>query len=703
MTIWDIGVAVKKLVLSLATLLKDDAAPGFVVIALVSVLLLALIYLLLVVRARLRALRALERLISKIKDKAQFTQSVDSIEASLRKLRRSGPLNHVATAWREYRETFVPHKEAGAVIIRNSVRPSVFFNVEDLHFAAGFWRVVPGLFVTTGLFLTFLGLISALNSMGEGLNPTSTTIALGSTELSVKPDAADPPSTNAMLKTLLKLASAKFIMSLTGLACSIAFTIALRISMGRIENKIYQLCKTIEERLTFISLEALAVEQLATTREQREHFRAIGMELVAELGRPLREVREELPAAISQSITVAMSPMLQQIGQVSADGMGSMVNELSSRFSSDVGRALSQTSDRLSEAGDRLAKVSESLAKGSGQMGEQMEAAVSRLAEAVGELRNSVGETAQTATTALTAGTDSLLAMMNQTLEQIRDHTRDGAEAMSTAAGEIREAAEGFKTDISAASAEGAFAVRGHMAAAGTSASNAISGAGEAVIETFGRTAAEIVQATETLTGRATAQFLAPLEEIATQMGRMVQDIASGGEHFSQLREGIQNSAAAAERASGAIRSASQDFIAAADPLRTTADKIASNVQSLSDTTRRVGDVVLNAAQSTAQNASATLKAAQETLGGQNRAVQASLQAVEEMLRQLKGQGDRLDGIDQKLGQALEQYRTQVESTVGSLFGHVRTMQDQLAPAIDTLRSVVEQAEQFVPASKGGR
>ena len=67
---------------------------------------------------------------------------------------------------------------------------------------------------------------------------------------------------------------------------------------------------------------------------------------------------------------------------------------------------------------------------------------------------------------------------MNQTLEQIRDHTRDGAIAMSAAAGEIREAAQGFKADVSAASAEGASAVRGQMAAAGSDASKAISGVG---------------------------------------------------------------------------------------------------------------------------------------------------------------------------------------------------------------------------------
>jgi hypothetical protein len=65
----------------------------------------------------------------------------------------------------EYRETLVAHDEDGVVTLRNSVRPSVFFNPEDLHFGPGGWRTIPGLFVSIGLFLTFLGLIAALQGM----------------------------------------------------------------------------------------------------------------------------------------------------------------------------------------------------------------------------------------------------------------------------------------------------------------------------------------------------------------------------------------------------------------------------------------------------------------------------------------------------------------------------------------------------------
>lgn len=89
------------------------------------------------------------------------------------------------------------------------MRPSQFFNLEDLHFGGGLSRVLPGLFVTVGLFLTFLGLFSALHAM----------------------NTAEGVSEEAMTN-LLTVASAKFIMSLTGLACSIMLEEAIAEGRG---------------------------------------------------------------------------------------------------------------------------------------------------------------------------------------------------------------------------------------------------------------------------------------------------------------------------------------------------------------------------------------------------------------------------------------------------------------------------------------
>lgn len=271
---------------------------------------------------------------------------------------RGKPKSSVRQAWSEYDETFVEHEEGDGRVLRNSVRPSLFFNLDDLHFGPGFWRVVPGLFVTVGLFLTFLGLISALGAMQD-----------------------DGAASEEAMTNLLAVASAKLIMSLTGLLCSILFTVVLRICMGSVEYWIGELNRLIEDRLSFLSLESLAVEQLDAVREQREHFRRIGLELVEELGRPLRE---DLPRAVSESIGNAVSPLIRQVGELGTSHMDDMVKDLSGQITTDVRGALGDASAQLAMAGERIGELVTRMDATSGKMGADFEGASERLTEAVG-------------------------------------------------------------------------------------------------------------------------------------------------------------------------------------------------------------------------------------------------------------------------------------------------------------------------------
>ncbi|WP_424363845.1 MotA/TolQ/ExbB proton channel family protein [Methylocystis parvus] len=401
-----VGISTRNAVLWLASLLKFEPAPGLVTLAILCLLGFAILTFGRLAFARREAVLWLRRLIAETANQAAFAAAIAGLDYKIELEAKSGARQQVATAWREYRETLVAHEENGTTTLRNSVRPAVFFKLEDLHFGVGFWRTVPGLFVTFGLLLTFLGLISALSSM----------------------DLTAQDKIEKSLRELLTIASAKFIMSLTGLFCSIVFTLVLRRGVSQVERAIHDLCAAIEKRLTFISLEELAVEQLAAIREQREHFRLVGLELVAELGRPLRE---ELPTAISTSISSAMAPIMQQISQAGADGMGEMVKGLSERFSDDVGRALAKASESLVQAGDRIAALSERMDQSSGRVGTEIDAAVARLTQAVEDLRSAMGATAQTASGAFTQGAEQLLAVMDQTLEGIRDNTGESARALS--------------------------------------------------------------------------------------------------------------------------------------------------------------------------------------------------------------------------------------------------------------------------------
>lgn len=669
-----VGLFVRDFVLYFAGMLKEEWVPGFVALVTVIILLLAGALYWYRTARQVHAINWLNGLIRAKVSRQDFSHEIeelsDNIEAGAR---GSSSQQSLATAWGEYRETFVAHEEDGIVVLRNAVRPSTFMNTEDLGFAPGWWRIIPGLFVTVGLFFTFLGLISALDGMSHSARIRSED-----------------------MQNLLKIASAKFIMSLTGLFCSIVFTVVFRVCYGRVDRQLHALCRTIEDKLTYISLEDLAAEQLRATREQREHFRLIGMELVAEIGRPLRE---ELPAAISNSISGAMAPLMERVGKMGVEGVGDLVSGLSTQLTDKVSIALSEAAQRISDAGDKIGQLADRMDNSSGRMGSEMETAVARVAQSVDELRATMAATAESTGGTFTQGAEKLLAVMNQTLEGIRDNTGEGARAMSAAADDMRRSAGAFREEIEAASRSGSEATRARMEAASAEASGLIGTAGQDVAAAFSRTSSEIARVAAEVSSKVAQDLMSPLAGIAEQLGDMVMKLQQGSADLRRLSEGVRAGAEASSDAASNFRGASNELVAAATPVRSTVERMETSLRQLADSTQNAVNTVTTSAEATAQSAADALKSAQEILRGEARAIEAALSGVSSTLERLKGQGDRLDDMDEKLGKAFETYTSQVARAVEGMHAHVREIQERLGPAIDQMGNIVAQMEDFSPQS----
>ncbi|MET3855355.1 anti-phage ZorAB system protein ZorA [Rhizobium sp. OAE497] len=655
-------------------LVKDAAAPGIVALGIVVLLVVFTAAFFREVFQRRKAVQWLRREIQNSPTGADFSRDIDVLSASIKKTGTNRYRRQLAAAWEKYRETLVPHEEHGKLVLRNAVRPSMFLNPEDLGFGVGFWRIVPGLFVSVGLFLTFLGLIAALSTMAQGAEIDS-----------------------GVMRQLLSVASAKFIMSLTGLFCSIVFTILLRSIYGRLEQSIHDLCAAIEQRLTYISLEALATEQLKATREQREHFRLIGMELVAEIGRPLRE---ELPAAIQSSIAGAMAPIVERVGKLGAEGVGDMVSGISDKLTDSIGIALTEASQKISDAGERLGLLADRLDQSSGRIGSEMEGVTERVAQAVEDLRAAITNTAEVTGGTFNEGAEKLLAVMNRTLEGIRDNTGEGARAMSAAAEDMRQAAESFKQEIEAAARTGTEAAQERMKLASQQVSSAIGDAGKDVADVFSRTSAEIARVAEEVSEKAGAGLLAPLAEIGSRLEGLVKQLNEGTSDMRRMADGVKAGADASEKAAGTFNGAVSSLVTAVTPVKAVVDRMEGSIRQLTDSTQHAASTVSRSAEATAESAASALAAAKEILQAEAKSIENALGGVSVMLERLKGQGDRLDEMDGKLGQAFDLYTENVEKAVQGMFGHVRDLQERLNPALDTMREIVEQAEQFAPQSR---
>lgn len=651
-----VGLVVRSFVLGVAGYLREEYAPGLVTLALSIALVVCCVAFWLQTRARVGAIRQLDKAIRKFSDEEALSAGFTELEQDIGHF-RSAAGKKLAAVWGEFAETLIVQDDGGRPIYHNSVRPSAFFNLEDLGFGAGFWRHLPGLFVSIGLFLTFLGLVSALDAMASGNGG-----AIGAEQLN----------------TLLTVASAKFIMSLSGLLCSIVFTVLLRIGLAEAEGAAHRLADGIEGRLSFLSLERLAADQLAAIRAQREFMQTLGHELVAELGRPLKE---DIPKAISSSIELAMRPLLDQVGKAGTDGVGQMVESLSSRFTDDVGKALSDASAQLAKAGDRIAELSARMDQSSGKVGDELNIALARVSEAVAGIRDTLGEAAKDTGGTFNAGAEKLLGVMNQTLEGIRENTSAGAAAMSAAASDLRQAGEGFKQQLQDASMSGGQAARQSIEAAG----------------------AEIGRIASDASAKAAADILAPLDAIAVKMAGVVSQIAAASTDFRLLGEGVKSGADASALASTTFRAASQELATAAAPIRSAIGSMENSISALAESTQSVALTITRAADTTARSAADALVTAQAVLGSEQKAIENALGGIGVALDKLREQGARIDDIDGKLGRAFEIYTQQVSGAVDGMRQHVQELQQTMQPAIDTLKSVVESAEEFMPKSTRGR
>ena len=567
----------------------------------------------------------------------------------------------------------------GQDLRRNSVRPSNFLNLEDLGFGPGTFRIAPGLFVSLGLLCTFLGLVAALNALGTDLNNGS------------KPE-------DVVIK-LMTIASAKFVMSLAGLACSIVFSIVLRSSQGWLNSALHRLCHAIERRLSFVSLEDLGFRQLKAVEEQREAYRKIGMEFVEQLQRPLSELPGKISESISSSIVAEMKPMFDKVSQMGSSGMESMVGDLSNQITSKIGLALEKASTALTEAAEQVSRMVDRMNTSSNQMGQGMETALGQMASAIADLRGQVAATGEVASTTMTEGADKLLGVMNDSLQGIRDNTAAGAEAMKAAAAEMRTAAEGFSKDMAAATANGVTAVSQRIGAASDAADQAITSAGQEMLVAFGKTSAEIAKVGADMSAALGSEVVGHLNALGKQLEDLVGAVNEGVGGMRSASTSLKSGADAIAAASVSFGGASRELVSATDPVRVAHERIENSIRDLQHSAM----LTANVSKSMVESATQVLEAARSALGNEREGIRQTLDAARATLSELSDEAEKLNNIDQLLGRALAQYTQQLNEALGTAQTHIRKMQDTLAPGIDTLRAVVERVEAFKPSTASVR
>lgn len=437
-TLLQAGIATRDLVLELASLLKEPPAPGLFSLCLVLLLLLLILAFVSTVRSRAKVLRSAINLVQKTNGASGLQESFEDIQNRLAK-QGGRAARHLTDTWKEFRETTIEPRPGAALGVRNSIRPSVFFNLEDMGFSVSGWRFVPGFLVSIGLAATFLGLIAALQQTGESLK-----------------GGGDQAQVREALTQLLSVASAKFIMSLTGLLCSIVFTAFLRVGGQRLESAMRKLTHEIEIRMNFVSLEDLAERQLEAIVEQRDHMQKLNHDLIAAISKPLENALaasnthvgtmiDDISRSLSTGLAAAMDKASERLENASEtlNGLATKISGAAEQFTS----AAERTAVGLDGAARRLELVTDNLTRaGSGlaDATEPMVEAITGTAATTRQIADASVEMVQSARRAL----DSERGVVVVAAESIREQIKSFEARAASYDGQLEKAFKTFSTEI---------------------------------------------------------------------------------------------------------------------------------------------------------------------------------------------------------------------------------------------------------------
>ena len=668
----DLGLRVTEAILGFSRLLVHPAAPGWIALVLAATLCGLVVFFAVSLWLQLSSLNRFNVAARALSQSGRFPENTSELDAFIQAKAHNTHSRHVFTAWMAHRQTMLTHEGEDASVLLGTVRPSTFWNTDDLGMDHGLWKVVPGTFVSVGLFLTFLGLVAAL---------TQTETLLGSAG-----DAQEG------LRQLLITASAKFIMSLTGLACSIVFGLVLRAGTRIVEQKVSDICDLLEWRIPLVSPTTIAHEHLILSYDT--HNTAV--QAFERLSLDIQCAFDKLPVAIAEAqkdshaaqlahlvhaITKAFSPVLDGLREQNSKEVEGLAMQLGRQLAGEVSSSLQQAGTGLAEATDRMSHLLEQIRVQSLQRSDDMDGVADRMTSFANGLHQASTATALKMEETLSNVIQQLLATMNISLDRISQNTSVGARELSAAATELGFAAGQLKQELAQTSAEFGKVIEDNLKRLSSQASSAMDDTTVRIEQQFAELLDQTSKTSRSMNDTLNNGILERFENIAGNLDALNRQLLVSKREYLEMTDGMREGAKDFREATYVFQQASRPVLEA------------------SERQERIL-VKLHDAVGTLQVSSANgAKIAEKGLMAVSNAAEAVGTITEDFARQAK----RLDQMDATLGKAFEVYATNIEGGLDMLKTYVSDISSEIAPAIERMHEVVVHAEQFVSTSKHAR
>ncbi|HYE36944.1 anti-phage ZorAB system protein ZorA [Methylocaldum sp.] len=475
--------------------------------------------------------------------------------------------------WEEFKETLILPRLGEPGAIRNTVRPSTYLNVGSVssELNLSFYQAVPNYFVGIGLLFTFLGLVAAIYFASEGV-------------------AGDVKQAKDSLGNLLTAATFKFATSIAGLGSSILLSLFVKLLSLRVQLYFDRLCELLEQRMTSVTPEWLAFQQVDELKKQTIQLERFNTDFAVEVAKALElRLNDSLGAVIGKAVepmVTAIDGMAKNFGEVNQDAMHQMVGEFKSSLQGTTGAEMTALAQTLATLQETLGTMISGLGQSGGSFSDRIEKAAERLENLIGgaarSMETSVAESASRLEKILAGASQSLRTDAELVSSELGAAIAQIAKQFQ---GGLADAASQWKGELSA-SAEG---IRGAVDRAGNILATRVDAAtqrfGE-VVTPFATQIKGLESTLHALDGRLTAQLdgfdgsIIRLREVMAEIDQSLIQLREAGTPIAQTADRFGRAAQQIEATSQAVKQAHDQLTEVAKTIRDGAQSVQQSWES---------------------------------------------------------------------------------------------------------------------------
>jgi hypothetical protein len=563
-----------------------------------------------------------------------------------------------ASGWRQYRSSV----EFANGDVLSYTDPAPFFAAERLpgHNYVKWSPTLGGVFLTVGLFFTFVGLSAALLQVGGDGHSTM-----------------EPTQLRKAVEGILGVSSVKFITSIAGILAYIGWSIVARVQADRQDKAVEHLISEIRHLSAYVSPEMLLRNQLKAIEAQHQQFQTFG---------------SDLAVAIGNQIELSLKSRLDALPQAVADSIGPA-----------VAGAIAPVRDDLLAIGSQIGKAGGALADGAGDVfsrvwqdgignhmvmfGEQMTRTIASL--------ESLPEKVRQTETGLGGEIGRAAAKLSETATRLSATFDQGQRSVTMALESFNDKVAGIPDIIEKASRDSAEKVGRSVEASLEGISNVTAKAGQATAE----------------------QLAAAVSQISTALATSAEGLRAAGDHSANglksarddlaagVRDGIKIITETAGDASAKLSETVAALASVVNGLATRLDRTTQLLEAQQDHLVRAGELVSGASTTLAKAAgnveSATLpltsvvrnvNSALEQVGSATETVRAATVSGQRMAELLSMAADKAQITVTEQADRFDELHTNVRGTLNELLQGVSQLGKDISVCMETYDREISQS-----------